>query len=126
MTFDKIRLNAIRTAQNLQALGYRSKQVFAFMIRNSHHVAPIIFGTMCIGCSVNMLDPSFGKTELLHMLRTTKPDLMFCDIESLDLVKGSLVELENGAKIFTIGGNRGGSEPVESLFAETGTENTYM
>lgn len=126
MTFDEIRLKTIRAAQNLHDLGYESKQVFAFMVRNFHNVAPTIFGAMSIGCSVNTLDPSFGKTELLHMLGTTKPSLMFCDVESLELVKECLVELENEAKIFTFGGSEDGSEPVENLFAETGTEDGFM
>lgn len=126
MTFDEIRLKTIRAAQNFQELGYQPKQVFAFMIRNSHNVAPIIFGAISIGCPVNTLDPSFGKTELLHMLGTTKPALMFCDIESYELVKESLIELENDAKIFTFGGSDGDSVPVEDLFAETGTETSFM
>ncbi|XP_055325885.1 uncharacterized protein LOC129579744 [Sitodiplosis mosellana] len=126
MTFDEIRLKTIRAAQNLQELGYQPKQVFAFMIRNSHHVAPTVFGAISIGCSVNSLDPSFGKTELLHMLGTTKPDLMFCDVESYELVKECLVQLQNDAKIFTFGGSDGESEPVENLFAETGTESSFM
>lgn len=126
MTFDEIRLKSIRAAQNFQELGYGSQQVFAFMVRNSHNVAPTIFGALCAGCSVNTVDPSFGKTELLHMLGTTKPSLMFCDIECYELVKESLTELENDAKIYTFGGSEDDSEPVENLFAETGTEESFM
>lgn len=126
MTFDEIRLKTIRVAQNLQDLGYQSKQVFAFMVKNSHYVAPTLFGAISIGCSVNTLDPSFGKTELIHMLGTTKPNLMFCDVGSYGLVKDCLVELENDAKIFTFGGNEDESEPVENLFTETGNEDKFM
>lgn len=126
MTFDEIRLKTIRAAQNLQELGYGSKQVFAFMVKNSHDVASTIFGALCVGGSVNTLDPSFGKTELLHMFGTTKPSLVFCDLESFELVKESLAELENDATIYTFGGNVDGSETVENLFAETGTEESFM
>lgn len=126
MTFDEIRLKTIRAALSLQERGYQSKQVFSFMVRNSHHIAPTIFSAMCIGCAVNTLDPSFGRTELLHMLGTTKPDVMFCDVESFDLVKECLTELENDAKIFTLGGSVDESEPVENLFIETGTEESFV
>lgn len=40
MTFDEIRIKSIRFAQNLQARGYKSQQVFGIVAKNSHHVAP--------------------------------------------------------------------------------------
>lgn len=96
------------------------------MAKNSHHVAPILFGSISIGCPVNTLDPSFGKSELSHMLKTTKPVLMFCDIDNYELVTECLSELGNEAKIFTFGGSKDEAEPVEDLFAETHTEDTFM
>lgn len=126
MSFDEIRIKTIQAAENLQERGYEPKQIFGLLARNSHHVASIVFGSISIGCSVNTLDPTFGKIELMHMLNTTKPSLMFCDIEGYDLLKECLTELENDAKIFTFGGSKDDSEPVEVLFTETGTENYFL
>lgn len=126
MSFDEIRIKTIRAAENFQERGYESKQIFGLLARNSHHVAPIVFGSICIGCIVNALDPTFGKIELIHMLNTTNPSLMFCDIECYDLLKECLTELENEAKIFTFGGSKDDTEPVEILFAETGTEKYFL
>lgn len=126
MSFEDIRIRTIRAAQNLQKRGFDSKQVFGLMAKNSEHVSSIVFASISIGCAVNTLDPSFGKTELIHMLKTTKPVLMFCDIEAYLLVQECLTELGNNAKIFTLGGSKGDSEPIENLFAETHVENDFV
>lgn len=126
MTYDELRIKIIRAAQNLQKRGYKSKEVFGVLARNSHELAPIIFASIAIGSPVNTLEPSFGKAELLHMLKTIKPSLMFCDVEIFDLVKECLLELGNNAKIFTFGGSKGGSEQIENLFEKTHDECNFL
>lgn len=126
MSFNEIRLKSVRAAQNLNARGYKTKQVFGFLAKNSHHLAPVVFASFYMGCPINTLDPSFGKVELIHMLKATKPTLMFCDAENFDLLKESLHELGNNAKIFTFGGKKGDSEQVENLFIENGNDNDFM
>lgn len=126
MTFDEIRMKSIQAAQNLKKRGYVPKKVIGLMAKNSHHVAPIVFGSIGIGCPVNTLDPLFGKTELIHMLKTIKPVLMFCDIECYELVKECFTELGNKAKIFTFGGSKGDAESVENLLSETHDEDNFM
>lgn len=79
-----------------------------------------------MGCPINTLDPSFGKNEIKHMLSTTQPSLMFCDIKIYDLLKECLSELGNDADIFTFGGQIGDSEPVENLFVENGDEYEFV
>ncbi|XP_031639321.1 4-coumarate--CoA ligase 1-like [Contarinia nasturtii] len=96
------------------------------MAKNSHNVAPIVFASISIGCPVNTLDPTFGKVELIHMLSITKPALMFCDVEAYDLVKECLTEMGNGAKIFTFGGSKDGSKPVEDLLSKTENEDDFV
>lgn len=126
LTFDEIRLKTIRAAQNLQKRGAAPKQVFSFVANNSQYLTPMVFASMCLGSPINTMDASFGKAELIHMLKATKPGLIFCDIEAYDATKESLDELGNNAKIFTFGGSNGGSEPVENLFQETGNEDEFM
>lgn len=126
MTFDEIKTETIRAAQNLQALGCKPKQLFTIIARNSQHLAPITFASIAIGCPINALDVSFGKTEIIHMLKITKPAVVFCDSDCYKLVDECLVELENEARIFTFGERVGRSEPIESLFRETHKENQFM
>lgn len=126
LSYDEIRIRIIRAAQNLQKRGVNTKMVFGVLAKNSHHLAPIVFASMCLGCPVNALDPTFKKSELLHMLKTTEPALMFCDSEAYDLVKECLIELGNPAKIFVFGDSKDGAESVENLFDETHDEDTFV
>lgn len=126
MTFNEIRLKTIRAAQNLQHRGYKPRQVFGLMARNSQHLSPIVFASFCLGCPINPLDTSLGKTELMHMLNITKPSLMFCDTDVYDLINECFKELGNNAKIITFNGKKDNSEQVEDLFVETTTENVFM
>lgn len=126
LTFDDIRWKTIRAAQNLQKRGYNTKQIFGLVANNSHHVTPIVFASMCLGCPINTMDAAFGKAELIHMLESTKPSLIFCDIEAYDSTVECLNELKSNAMIFTFGGSTDGSEPVENLFLLTGCESEFM
>lgn len=89
---------------NLRRLGYESNSIFGFIARNSANVAPIVFGSLFNGTPFNTMDPNFGKLELIHMLKITKPCLMFCDLDFYDLVAKCLKELELKSIIFTFGG----------------------
>lgn len=126
MTYDELRLRIIRAAQNLQKRGYVRGQVFTTVAKNAHHLAPIVFGSLGIGCSMSTLEPTYGKAELLHMLNIIQPSLLFCDVDKFDLVKECLIELGNNAHVFTFGGSHNGSENVDNLFAETHTECRFV
>lgn len=126
ITFNQIRIKAIRAATNLQRLGYKSNSIFGFIARNSANVALIVFASLFNGCPLNTMDPNFGKVELIHMLKTTKPCLMFCDLEIYDLVAECLKDLELRSCIFTFGGQTGDSKSVDSLFDEIGDENQFL
>lgn len=125
MTFDEIRIKAIRAANRLQKLGYQPGSVFALMTRNSKDVASIVFASLFVGCPVNTLDPHFNKIELLNMLKTTKPCLMFCDIDVYDLVEECRNELGLDTSIFTVGGQKGCAKNVESLFVESDDDDQF-
>lgn len=126
MSYDEIRIKTVRAAQNLQKCGYNSQVVVGVLAKNSHHLAPIVFASMCLGCPVNTLDPTFKKAELLHMLKTIEPAVMFCDSDAYDLVKECLIELGNNATIFCFGHDKVGAEQVEHLFAETHNEHNFV
>lgn len=126
MTFDEIRIKTIRAAQNLQNRGYKPKERFALLARNNHHVAPIVFASLAIGCPLNCLDASFTKTELVHMLKTTEPTVVFCQDICYQLLVECLNEVSNSAKVFVFGDNDGQCESIENLFLETHKEHEFM
>lgn len=126
LTFDEIRIRTIRASQNLQKRGYNTKKLFGLFAKNSHHVTPIIFASMCLGCPILPVDPFFDKTELIQTLKLTEPSLVFCDVEAYETIIECLNELNNTTKIFTFGGSIADAEPVENLFAETGNEDEFL
>lgn len=123
MSFDEMRIKTICAAQNLQRRGYTPKQVFAFIGANSHNAAAIILASISIGCPVNTIHK---KAEVMEMLKKTKPAAMFSDLVYYNFLKECLTELGNDATIFTFGGSKNDSEPVEVLFAETQEEDNFM
>lgn len=127
MSFDEIRLKAVRAAINLQKYTKCQRgNVIGLMASNSKDVAPIVFASLFIGCPLNTLDPSFGKTELIHMLNTTKPSLMFCDVGVCDLVEKCSKELGLKITMFSFGDSNGNASNVESLFVETDDEKGFL
>lgn len=126
MTFDELRIKTIRAAQNLRKRGHDSNGVHSFIAKNTDHLAPILFASFCVGCPVNALESSFSKDVLTYMFKTTKPVLVFCDVEIYEIVNMCLNELKNDAKIFTFGGSKGDSEAVEVLFSEIEDEQSFV
>lgn len=66
-------MKTIRAAQNLQKDGYEKQSVFGIVASNRLNLAPVVFAALSLGCVINPLDPSFGRTELIHMWKTVKP-----------------------------------------------------
>lgn len=100
LTGEFIRLQTIRAAQNLQQMGFMRGDIIGIVAKNSHYVAPIVFASICIGCTILTFDTSFNKSEYLHMLKQVHPKIMFCDANVSNVVQECLNELEIDAKIF--------------------------
>lgn len=115
----------IRAAQNLEARGYGAKQVVGIVARDVPHLIPIVFASLCLGHPMNIMNMTF-KADMLRMLSISEPRLIFCEIEKMDLLVECLNELKMTPQIFTFNGTKGGSEPVECLFAPTGNEEDYV
>lgn len=126
LTFNEIRLNTIRAAQNLQFQGYKPKQVIGIMADNSEYLSSIVFASFCSGCPINSLSTSVEKQDVIRMFGITEPSIVFCDVKVYELMKECLNELKNAAKIYTFNGTKGDSEAVEFLFKKTGIEDDFM
>lgn len=119
LTNSQIRTKTIRAAQNLRKLGYENGEIIGIIAKNSHHLAPIVFAAMAIGCPINTLDPTFNEAEISHMFNKTKPKLIFCDTDILAAVRNSLKIINLTPKIFTFGESTSYSDCVEDLFADS-------
>lgn len=119
-------MKTIRAAQNLQKRSLlKPKQVVGIIAGNVADLAPIVFALTCLGCPISSM-PTMWKRYIIGMLQKTEPTLIFCEAKLYDMVKESLIEVGNEAKVFTFNGTKGDSETVESLFEETGNENDFM
>lgn len=119
-------MKTIQAAQNLQNLGIKPKQVVGVMSDNVPNLSSIVFASYSMGCPINVLPASIEKADILRMLGISDPRVMICDVKVYDLMRECLTELKNEAYIFTFNGTKGNSEAVESLFKETGTEESFM
>ncbi|XP_031624429.1 4-coumarate--CoA ligase-like 7 [Contarinia nasturtii] len=116
----------VRVAQNLQNRGYKPKQMFGFMVKNSEAVAALMFAAFAMGAIPDMCSVTLGKEDLAPIFERSKPSVIFCDVEFYDLVRESLREAGSNAKIFTLNGEKGDSESVEALFQKTGKETRFI
>lgn len=93
---------------------------------NSENVAPIMFASFCIGCSIAALHTTIDKIEIVRIWRKMKPALIFCDVGAYALVEECMKRLDEPIKVFTFGGKIGDSEPVESLFVDNGMDENFV
>lgn len=126
MTYDEIRLKTIRSAQNLLKRGIQSREVFGFMLEHTDYLSPLILAALCLGCPIAPLHPMLDTTEIIRILMKTKPSIVFCDVSACYQLDEASKELPFKVKILAFGGQIEGFEPVESLFVETGEENSFV
>lgn len=126
-TFDEIRLQTIRIAQNLQKRGYAQlKQVFGIVANNVPHLAAVVFASFCLGCPINATHAAAEKANMLHAFRITQPSVVFCEIGVYDLVRECFGEIGLNVKIFTFNGVKEDSEAFENLLQDTHNEDAFM
>lgn len=126
MTFSEIRFKAIRAAQNLQRRGFQSREKICFMTINNENVLPILLASIGLVCPIVPLFPILAKNEIVRILTKIKPHVVFCDAELFNLLNEALKELKFNIEVFTFGQHVDGIESVETLFQETGEENTFV
>lgn len=126
MTFDDLRLETIRAAQNLEKRGYQSRQMFGFLAGDSAYLASIIMAFICSACPIAPVHPMLTKEELKRILAKIKPIVIFCDAESYGQLDEVLEGLKPNVKVFTFGETILGLESVDNLFIETSDENNFL
>lgn len=126
MTFGEIRLKAIRAAQNLLKRGFKPRQKFCFMIDNHDDLVALILASIGLASPIVPLCPILSKDEIARILAKIKPPVIFCDAKLYDLLSQVLNELQLKIKVFTFERLASDVESVESLFKETGEEDSFV
>lgn len=119
-------LKTVRAAQNLQKMGFQSRQVFGFMAKNSDDLLPIFLASICLACPIVPLHSMLSKEEIVNIFSKTKPSAVFCDASSYDLLIEALKELQTNVKVFIFGDALDDSTAVTDLMIETGDENRFV
>lgn len=91
-----------RLAKNLLRENLQIGNVVGLAAKNTTYVAPVVLGCMLIGCPISTLDPTFDVSEIANIFKQTKPKLVFCDHDNLDIVTDALIRCENECEIVTV------------------------
>lgn len=126
MTFNETRLKAIRAAQNLQKRGIESRGKFCFLIENHDDLVALMLASIGLACPIVPLCPILSKDEISRILAKIRPPVIFCDAKLYDLLRDILTELQFSTKVFTFEHYSDDVESIESLFKETGEENSFV
>lgn len=116
---------SIRIAQNLQKRNLTSNDVIASCSYNTLESDLPFFAAAYIGVPIASFDPSLTPEEITHMLRQVTPKLIFCGIESVELMEDALriSGVESEIVVFeNVGGNSHFSEFLISCGSEEGFE----
>lgn len=117
-TYTELRMQMICVVKNLNKFNFTKSDIFAVMSRNNHELAPIIFALLATSHPINTLDTSYKESEIIHMLSTTKPKAIFCELDVVERMKCSLRRINIDAIIFTFGGSVDGTIPISTLSVE--------
>lgn len=126
ITNRELHVKTIRMAQNLTRLGLCRGDIISAAVRNHHHLAPMVFAAMTLGCPFNALDPTHKQFELAHMLCITRPKLVVCDHTNVTVVQDSCVKAGIAPLIFTIDEATAQSRSIDELLEPTNVEHEFM
>lgn len=81
----------------------KQNDVVGIIGRNSENIAAVAFACFSLGFPINPLAPIMGVSEIVEMYSKTKPKVIFCDFDLIEIVMKSIEEipLEN-CKIITL------------------------
>lgn len=126
MTYNEMRMKTVRAAQNLQKRGFKTGDVFGFMVDHTDNLAPILMASLCLANKISPLHPTLSKNEIVRFFLEAKPSAAFCEVSACDQLLEALKELPFKVQVFTFDGYVNGCEHVDSLFVETGEENCFV
>ncbi|XP_029711464.1 uncharacterized protein LOC109406984 [Aedes albopictus] len=128
VTCGEMRLRTIRAAQNLARMGYGKGNIFTMAVRNEETVAPVLFACFALGIPVNLLDASFQRDDLSHMLNTVRPQVIFCDQDTWPEMAAAVKMTKLQTDDVFIFGDTGveGYRHANELLVATGKEDVFV
>jgi 4-coumarate--CoA ligase len=108
----------IKMANFIANLGLVQGDVVGFMACNSENLAPVIFACLSLSLPINPLHESMHKNELAQLWGKSKPKMIFCDGNLINLVKSTTTELKLNAKICTFMEKVEGYQFVDEIINE--------
>lgn len=110
----------VRAAKNLERLGcVKGKKLFV-LIGNVPELAPLLFGAICLGCTIVSIAAVSTQAECEYFLNLTKPEFAVCHVKSYAMLRKCFGNLAIVAKIITVFGQIEDSIPIQSLFDRSG------
>uniref|UniRef100_A0A182PL24 AMP-dependent synthetase/ligase domain-containing protein n=1 Tax=Anopheles epiroticus TaxID=199890 RepID=A0A182PL24_9DIPT len=120
-------LRTVRIAEHLAQLGYGKDTPMAAMAsRNGEHVAPVMFACFALGIPINPLDTAFNVADFVHMFSVTRPVLVFCESDILDVVREAAKRASINPECILFEDRVKGYKHVLDLLEPTGTEDLFV
>uniref|UniRef100_A0A182QCR4 AMP-dependent synthetase/ligase domain-containing protein n=1 Tax=Anopheles farauti TaxID=69004 RepID=A0A182QCR4_9DIPT len=117
----------VRVAQHLAGRGYgKDTPMAALASRNGEHVAPVLFACFALGIPVNTLDPAFTAADFAHMFGVTRPVLVFCESNILQVVRAGAKQAAIDPTYVLFEEPIDGYTHVEDLLQPTGNEEFFQ
>ena len=93
---------SIKIAKYLIKCGMKESDCIGFMAGNTENLAPVVFACFTLGLPINPLSPIMNEKDIIQMFSMTKPKMIFCDAENVNVVKNAVDEMKSEAKILTV------------------------
>lgn len=126
LTCYEMRLRAIRIAKSLSQLGYKKGDIVGVMAKSTENLAPLVFALFTLGLPINSLAPTFTKSDVIQLFATTRPSLIFCDSDLMNIMQSAIDEIGIGSNIYTLISKIDGYKFVGDLMMERPNDDYFM
>ncbi|CAO1335168.1 unnamed protein product [Diamesa serratosioi] len=126
LTCYEMRLRAIRIAKSLSKLGYKKGDIVGVMARNTENLAPLVFAFFTLGLPINSLAPTFTKSDVIQLFSTTKPSLIFCDSDLINIMQDAIDEIGIKSNIYSLINKVNGYNFVGDLMMESVDDDNFI
>jgi 4-coumarate--CoA ligase len=92
-TCAEMRSKSIKMAAFLASLGLRQHDVVGIVAKNSENLLPVVIGCLTLGLPINPLATIMIESDIVYMYGKTRPKVIFCDPEVLEIVKKAVQKI---------------------------------
>lgn len=103
LTCRELKHSSISIAKSLIALGIKSDDVVTMICKNSTFVTSLIHGCVLMGAIINPLTHQLSADNIRHLLMQTRPKMIICDPEMVEVVRQAINFINNSPLIYVTG-----------------------